>query len=67
MNVTPESRQKARLLLMLAPPTLVLGVLFLAALLAALLQSFGYAPIYGIDTFPTLRYYSKLFDSSGFW
>ena len=52
--------------LMLAPPVLVLGTLFVGALGAVLLQSFGYAPRYGVDTFPTLRHYADLFSAPGF-
>jgi putative spermidine/putrescine transport system permease protein len=53
--------------LMLAPVVLTIGVLFFGALVIALLQSFGYAPIYGIDEFPTLRHYRAIFSSPGFW
>ena len=53
--------------LMLAPVVLVLGVLFVGSLAVAFLQSFGYAPIYGINEFPTLRHYRTLFALPGFW
>jgi putative spermidine/putrescine transport system permease protein len=53
--------------LMLAPVVLTLGVLFVTALGTAILQSFGYAPIYGINEFPTLRHYQALFALPGFW
>jgi len=52
---------------MLAPVVLVLGVLFLGSLVVALLQSFGYAPLYNINEFPTLRHYRQLFALPGFW
>ena len=52
---------------MLAPVVLVLGVLFVGSLAVALLQSFGYAPLYGINEFPTLRHYRTLFSLPGFW
>lgn len=32
----------------------------------ALLQSLGYAPIYGVNEFPTLRYYSEMFTDKSF-
>ena len=32
----------------------------------ALLQSLGYAPIYGINEFPTLRYYEEMFLDKSF-
>ena len=53
--------------LMLAPVVLTLTVLFVGALIVALLQSFGYAPLYGINEFPTGKYYASLFRQSGFW
>ncbi len=56
-----------RLTLMLAPVLLVLAVLYLGALLAALAQSLGHAPIYGVTDFPTGRYYRELFSESTFW
>lgn len=33
----------------------------------ALLQSFGYAPIYNINEFPTLRHYQEMFADRFFW
>jgi putative spermidine/putrescine transport system permease protein len=53
--------------LMLAPVVLVLGSLFAGSLVVALLQSFGYAPLYGINEFPTFRHYRSLFTLPGFW
>ena len=52
---------------MLAPAMLVLIVLFLGSLIVALLQSFGYAPLYGINEFPTTKHYQELFALPGFW
>lgn len=54
-------------LMELAPITIVLGLLFGAATLMALLQSFGYAPWYGVNTFPDLTYFAALWGSSIFW
>ena len=51
----------------LSPPLLVLGVLYLGALVTVLLQSFGYAPLYGVNTFPTLRYYRTAWAAPDFW
>lgn len=45
----------------------MLAVLYVGAIVTVLLQSFGYAPLYDVDTFPTLRYYEELFVSPGFW
>jgi putative spermidine/putrescine transport system permease protein len=53
--------------LMLAPVVLVIGVLFFGSLITALLQSFGWAPIYGIRDFPTFEHYRSLFELPGFW
>ena len=63
----PTLRQRLTLPLMLAPAALVLGLLFAGSLLVALLQSFGYAPLYGVNEFPTLRHYRALFALPGFW
>lgn len=52
---------------MLAPVVITIGVLFVGALFVALLQSFGHAPLYGIQEFPTLKYYRSLFQLPGFW
>lgn len=53
--------------IMLAPVATVLVLLFFGALLTALVQSLGFAPIYGIDEFPTLRWYRELLTQAGFW
>jgi putative spermidine/putrescine transport system permease protein len=52
---------------MLTPAIAVLVVLYLGALVMAGLQSFGYAPLYGINKFPTLQYYRELFETPNFW
>lgn len=59
--------QRLHVPIMLAPVVLTLGILFVGSLLVALLQSFGYAPLYGINEFPTLKYYRSLFALPGFW
>ena len=63
---TKTVNSRLRSSLKLAPPVLVLAVLYLGALVSVLLQSVGYAPLYGIDT-PTLRYYTEVFSAAGFW
>lgn len=67
----PQARRRwlgrFRIALMLAPAMAVLVVLYLGALILAFLQSLGYAPLYQINTFPTLHYYQDLFGSTGFW
>ena len=62
-----KPRQQLRSSLKLAPPVLVLAVLYVGALVSVLAQSLGYAPLYRIDTFPTLRYYTEVFSAPGFW
>jgi putative spermidine/putrescine transport system permease protein len=59
--------RRAYVPLMLAPVVITIGVLFFGALLIALLQSLGHAPIYGIQEFPTLRHYRAVFATPGFW
>lgn len=58
---------RLRILAMLAPASLVLVVLYVGSLIYAVLQSFGYAPIYQINEFPTTRYYQEMFTTPGFW
>ena len=42
-------------------------IFFLGALVFSLLKSFGYAPIYGVNEFPTLKYYEDVFSGQFFW
>ncbi len=60
-------RSRLNIFVQLSPPLVVLGVLYLGALLAVLLQSLGYAPLYGINTFPTLRYFREVWHAPQFW
>ncbi len=53
--------------LMLLPAMMVFVFLFLGSLIMALLQSFGYAPIYNINEFPTFRHYQEMFEDRFFW
>ena len=52
--------------LMLLPASLVFLVLFMGALIMAFLQSLGYAPIYGVNEFPTLSYYREMLADPAF-
>ncbi len=45
----------------------VLGLLLGGAVLLALAQSLGFAPWYGINSFPDPRYFAELWSSDGFW
>lgn len=56
-----------RMLLELAPITLVLTLLFGAATVLAVAQSLGFAPWYGINSFPDFRYFAALWGSGTFW
>lgn len=51
----------------LAPITLVIVVLFGGALVLALLQSLGFAPWLGINTFPDLSHFHALWTAHSFW
>ncbi len=51
----------------LVPAILLVTILFLGAFVFAVLQSLGYAPQYGITSFPTLEYYHTLLGGSSFW
>lgn len=55
--------EKAELL----PLLVILLGLFGGALLLGVMQSFGYAPWFGINEFPTLRYYERLWTAADFW
>ncbi len=45
----------------LAPALTLLALVFGAALFGSLAQSLGHAPAYGVEAFPTLRYYRAVF------
>ncbi len=45
----------------LGPALALLALVFGAALFGSLAQSLGHAPAYGVEAFPTLRYYRALF------
>jgi putative spermidine/putrescine transport system permease protein len=53
--------------IMLAPVVSVLALLFFGAMVTALVQSLGYAPIYGVEAFPSLEWYRELLAQPGFW
>jgi len=54
-------------ILALAPVTLVLGLLFCGALGLAIGQSLGFAPWYGINTFPDFSHFARLWSAPAFW
>ncbi len=54
-------------LLPLLPVLSVLGLLFCGALVLAVLQSLGFAPWFGVNSFPDPSYFSALWGSRAFW
>lgn len=62
-----ERRKRLFLVLQLTPIMLVLFVLFGGALLLAIVQSLGYAPWFGVNTFPDFSYFGALWSSQSFW
>ena len=53
--------------LQLAPVLVVVSVLFGAALALAVAQSLGYAPWFGVNTFPDGSHFAALWGSRAFW
>ena len=51
----------------LAPVLAVLVLLFGGALVLAVLQSLGFAPWFGVNTFPDTQYFAALWGSRTFW
>ncbi|KZL15428.1 Putrescine transport system permease protein PotH [Pseudovibrio axinellae] len=60
-------RQTLRDLAQVLPLFVVLFFLFGGAVVLAVLQSFGYAPWFGINEFPSTHYYERLWLSADFW
>lgn len=63
----PAEREKIWFILRLAPLLCILGILFGGALVFALLQSLGFAPWFGINQFPDIQYYQKLWLDGHVW
>lgn len=53
--------------LQLLPVMSVLSVLFGGALILGVMQSLGFAPWFGVNTFPDLRYFNALWSDWAFW
>jgi putative spermidine/putrescine transport system permease protein len=53
--------------LQLSPVLAVLTVLFGGALVLAIMQSLGFAPWFGVNTFPDFSYFGALWGSGFFW
>lgn len=56
-----------RTLFMLMPVAICLGGLFGAATVMAFAQSLGYAPWFGINTFPDVSHFAALWGDKAFW
>jgi putative spermidine/putrescine transport system permease protein len=63
----PTETSPARIVLQLSPVALCLGLLFGGATTLALAQSLGFAPWFGINTFPDFGYFAALWGSRIFW
>lgn len=69
-HLAPTARERrARILqmLQLVPVLSVLVVLFGGALVLAVMQSLGFAPWFGVNTFPDFSYFGALWGSKIFW
>ena len=60
-------RERLWMLLQLLPVFSVLTILFGGALVLAVLQSLGFAPWFGVNTFPDFSYFGALWGSYSFW
>ncbi len=67
MKQTRVHKKTFWIFLKVAPALLVLLLLFVGPLITALLQSVGYAPLYGQNTFPDFSYYLGLLKRMTFW
>ncbi len=63
----PREYRMLRLSLEMAPMALVLAVLFGGALMMAILQAMGFAPWFGVNTFPDFSHFRALWTSKAFW
>lgn len=60
-------KERMWLWLQLSPVLLILAVLFGGALVLAVVQSLGFAPWFGVNTFPSFQYFGALWGSVSFW
>ncbi len=60
-------RERRLMLLQLLPVVLVLTVLFGGALVLGVMQSLGFAPWFGVNTFPDFSYFGALWGEASFW
>lgn len=71
---SPKTKELARhrkeriwMWVQLMPVMAVLTILFGGALVLAVMQSLGFAPWFGVNTFPDFSYFSALWGSWSFW
>lgn len=64
---SPALMQNLRDVAEVVPLLVILLGLFGGAVVLGILQSFGYAPWFGINEFPTTRYFERLWLSVDFW
>jgi putative spermidine/putrescine transport system permease protein len=62
-----RKRERTWMWIQMLPVMLVLTVLFGGALVLGVAQSLGFAPWFGVNTFPDLTYFAALWGSSFFW
>lgn len=62
-----KRREKRLMWLQLLPVMSVLVVLFGGALVLGVLQSLGFAPWFGVNTFPDFTYFGALWGDPSFW
>ncbi len=67
ISASPAFMQNLRDIAEITPLLVVLLGLFGGAVVLGVLQSFGYAPWFGINEFPTTQYFERLWFSSDFW
>ncbi len=67
ISASPAFMQNLRDIAEITPLLVVLLGLFGGAVVLGILQSFGYAPWFGINEFPTTQYFERLWFSSDFW
>ena len=60
-------RERMLMWVQLLPVMAVLTVLFGGALILGVMQSLGFAPWFGVNTFPDLAYFSALWGDKFFW
>ncbi|TRD21988.1 ABC transporter permease [Palleronia caenipelagi] len=66
-TTSPDARARLWRAAQLAPVLSVLVLLFGGALVLALAQSLGFAPWFGVNTFPDPSYFGSLWGSADFW